>query len=221
MRLFSSLIVVLFLLGLAGCSDNGGGEPDANGGEDAWDASQGDDGLAGDDAGGDDAGSGGDDAGAGGDDAGAGDDGPAIPPDPTPFTLTVAGATDASIVFNQSTCLIYPRPSWVNFRHFWRGTDHNAVLIVEVLGVYAGPGTYDESMGMVRAKLQSEAGSPYDFFFQTDAGQGDTLTLVVENADTRHGVWGEATFSSMHDATGGSITVTPQPVPLWCPDLID
>jgi len=221
MRLFSSLIVVLFLLGLGGCSDNGGGDPDANGGEDAWDASQGDDGMAGDDGGGDDAGSGGDDAGAGGDDAGAGDDGPAIPPDPTPFTLTVAGATDASIVFNQSTCSIYPRPSWVNFRHFWRGTDHNAVLIVEVLGAYTGPGTYDESMGMVRAKLQSEAGSPYDFFFQTDANQGDTLNLVVENADTRHGVWGEVTFSSMHDGTGGSITITPQPVPLWCPDLID
>ena len=219
MRALTFLALIVFML--SGCSDNGGGSPDiVNGepdasGDDAWDASQGDDGVAGDDGGG------GDDAGAGGDDAGAGDDGPMIPPDPTPFTLTVAGATDASIVFNQSTCLIYPRPSWVNFRHFWRGTDHNAVLIVEVLGVYAGPGTYDESMGIVRAKLQSEAGSPYDFYFQTDASQGDTLTLVVENADTRHGVWGEVTFSGMHDATGGSITITPQPVPLWCPDLTD
>ena len=211
------------LLVLSGCSDNGNGSPDVvNGepvpedgtaqdadaaGDDAFDASQGDDAMAGDDG--------------GGDDASAGDDGPMIPPDPTPFTLTVAGATDASIEFDQSTCEIYPRPSWVNFRHFWRGTSHNAVLIVEVLGVYAGPGTYDQSMGMVRAKLQTEAGSPYDFFFQTDANQGDTFTLVVENADTRHGVWGEFTFSSMHDASGGSITVTPQPVPLWCPDLTD
>jgi hypothetical protein len=218
-------LLTVFLL-LTGCSDGGNGSPDILNGEPAPE-----DGTAQDaDAAGDDAWDAGsdddydddyDDAGAGGDDAGAGDDGPAIPPDPTPFTLTVTGATDASIEFDQSTCEIYPRPSWINFRHFWRGTSHNAVLIVEVLGVYAGPGTYDESMGMVRAKLQSEAGSPYDFFFQTDSGQGDTLTLVVENADTRHGVWGEFTFSSMHDASGGSITVTPQPVLLWCPDLID
>jgi hypothetical protein len=219
MRAPAFLTLILFVL--SGCSDNGNGSPDIFNGEDAWDASQGDDGLSGDDGGGDDASAGADDAGAGGDDASAGDDGPMIPPDPTPFTLTVTGATDASIVFNQSTCEIYPRPSWVNFRHFWRGTDHNAVLIAEVLTVYTGPGTYDQSMGMVRAKLQSEAGSPYNFFFQTDATQGDTFTLVVENADIRHGVWGEFTFSSMHDATGGSITVTPQPVPLWCPDLRD
>jgi hypothetical protein len=211
--------LLFILLMLSGCSDDGNGspdvvngEPDASGGDDAWDASQGDDAMAGDD------GFAGDD---GGDDAGKGDDGPVIPPDPTPFTLTVTGATDASIEFDQSTCEIYPRPSWINFRHFWRGTSHNAVLIVEVLGVYAGPGTYDQSMGMVRAKLQTEAGSPYDFFFQTDAAQEDTLTVVVENADTRHGVWGEFSFSSMHDASGGSITVSPQPVPLWCPDLTD
>jgi hypothetical protein len=217
------LLLTVFLL-LPGCSDDGNGspdvvngEPDANGGDDAWDASSDDD--YDDDY--DDAGTGGDDAGVGGDDASAGDDGPVIPPDPTPFTLTVSGATDASIVFDQSTCEIYPRPSWINFRHFWRGTGHNAVLIAEVLGVYSGPGTYDQSMGMVRAKLQSEAGSPYNFFFQTDAAQGDTLTLVVENADIRHGVWGEFTFSSMHDASGGSITIAPQPVPLWCPDLTD
>jgi hypothetical protein len=216
MRALTFLALTMFML--SGCSDNGNGSPDVNGepdaaGDDAFDASQGDDGEdTGDDGGGDDG---------GGDDASAGDDGPAIPPDPTPFTLTVTGATDASIVFNQSTCEIYPRPSWINFRHFWRGTDHNAVLIVEVLGVYAGPGTYDQSMGMVRAKLQSEAGSPYNFFFQTDSAQGDTLTLVVENADIRHGVWGEFSFSSMHDVSGGSITITPQPVPLWCPDLID
>ncbi len=222
MRVLTFLPVFLFLLGLSGCSGDGGGEPDANGGEDALDASPGDDGAAGDDGGGSgDEGGGGDDAGSGGDDAGAGDDGPVIPPDPTPFTLTVTGATDASIEFDQSTCEIYPKPYWTNFRHFWRGTSHNAVLIVEVLGAYSGPGTYDQSMGTVRAKLQSEAGSPYNFFFQTDAAQGDTLTLVVENADTRHGVWGEFTFSSMHDASGGSITATPQPVLLWCPDLID
>ena len=213
-------LLTVFLL-LAGCSDDGNGSPDiVNGepdaaGDDAFDAGSDDDYDYDDDGG-----AGGDDAG-GGDDASAGDDGPMIPPDPTPFTLTVTGATDASIVFNQSTCEIYPRPTWINFRHFWRGTGHNAVLIVEVLGVYAGPGTYDESMGMVRAKLQSEAGSPYNFFFQTDSSQGDTLSLVVENADTRHGVWGEFSFSSMHDASGGSITVTPQPVLLWCPDLID
>jgi hypothetical protein len=219
MRIVTFLVVVLF--GLPGCSDDGGGGTDANGGEDAWDASQGDDGVAGDDGGGDDASNGGDDAGIGADDAGAGDDGPVMPPDPTPFTLTVTGATDATIVFNQSTCLIYPRPAWINFRHFWRGMDHNAVLIVEVMEVYSGPGTYDESMGRVQAKLQSEAGSQYDFFFQTYASQGDTLTINVENADVVHGVWGDFTFSSMHDTSGGVITITPQPVPLWCPDLTD
>ena len=212
------LPVLTVLLFLTGCSDDGNGSPDVNGepdatGDDAWDAGSGDDAYSGDyDDDYDDG---------GGDDASAGDDGPAVPPDPTPFTLTVAGATDASIVFDRPTCEIYPRPTWINFRHFWRGTDHNAVLIVEVLGVYAGPGTYDPGMGTVRAKLQSEAGSPYNFFFQTDTAQGDTLTLVVENADTRHGVWGEFSFSSMHDVNGGSITITPQPVPLWCPDLTD
>jgi hypothetical protein len=223
MRALTFLSVVFLLFAFSGCSDSGNGSPDVDGefdaaGDDAGDPGPGDDGQ---DIG-DDGGAGGDDASTGGDDAGAaGDDGPVIPPDPTPFTLTVTGATEASIEFNQSTCEIYPRPYWTNFRHFWRGSGHNAVLIVEVLGAYSGPGTYDQSMGTVRAKLQSEAGSPYNFFFQTDAVQGDTLTLVVENADTRHGVWGEFTFSSMHDATGGSISITPQPVELWCPDLTD
>jgi hypothetical protein len=211
-------IALMLVLLLPGCSDNGSGEPDANG-EDAWDATSGDDGVAGDEGGGDYLG--GDDGGLG-DDGTAGDDGgKQIPPDPTPFSLTVAGATDATIEFDQPTCEIYPRPSWVNFRHFWRGSGHNAVLIVEVLGVYTGPGTYDQSMNIVRAKLQSEAGSPYDFFYQTDASLGDTLALDIQNADVRYGVWGEFTLSSLHDAAGGSITISPQPVPLWCPDLTD
>jgi len=163
----------------------------------------------------------GDDDTASDDDTAGDDDSQNMPSDPSPFTITFSGSTNEAIVFNYPTCEQYPDPSFVNFRNFWRG-DHNGVLIVEVLGTFAGPGTYDESMGMVRAKLQAESpqGSPYDFFYQTDSTQGDTVSITVEYIDADV-AWGTFTIGGMSDGQGGSVTASPAEIPIWCPDVWD
>jgi hypothetical protein len=172
-----------------------------------------------DDSSGDDDDSAGDDDDTSGDDD---DDSSAMPPDPTPFTVTFSGGSNESIVFSDATCEVYPSPSNVNYRHFWRDPSHNAVLIAEVLGAYTGPGTYDQTMNTVRIKLQAEAplGSPYDFYYGTDTAQGDTVTISVTYAEPAGVTWGEFTFNSI-SGDGGSVTASPLPIPLWCDNLMN
>ncbi|MBN2493989.1 MAG: hypothetical protein JXR96_05310 [Deltaproteobacteria bacterium] len=220
----TAICLVAFPSGYAhlACSGNGGSElPDA--GQDAIKTdgadAGGDEGPpdAGGDPGGPD-GADGADAADGADGAADGGDEPALPPDPTPLSITFSGAIDETIEFTLPSCIIYPRPADVNFRHFWRHPDHNAVLIVEVLTVFEGVGEYDQSMGRVLVKLQSEAGSPYDFFFQTDTGLGDSVSVSVEHADPEGALWGSFTFSGLH-GDGNAVTASPLPVPLWCPEV--
>jgi len=163
----------------------------------------------------------GDDDSADDDDATGEDDttGGEMPPVPAPFTLTLSGGENESIVFDAAECVLYPSPSDINFRTTWRGPDHNAVLIAEVMGAFAGAGSYAIDGAQTRVKLQSEAGSPYSFFYQVDAAQGDSGTVEVIHVDGEAGVaWGEYTFSGMHGGNG-ALTVSPLPIPIWCDDV--
>lgn len=163
-----------------------------------------------DDGGGEESGAA-DDTAAGGDSGGAPD---GLPPDPRPLTVTVTGALGASIVFDQVTCT-HPLNS-SNFRIFWRGSGHVFVLKAEVLGDYAGPGTYSSADTSTRASLQEEAGGSGNYF-TADAAQGDTVTFVMDAHDTDAAeAWGSVTVSGMHGA-GGPIQLEPATVPIWCP----
>lgn len=137
-----------------------------------------------------------------------------LPPDPSPFTLTVSGAYDAQLTFDQPSCQALDGAP--NFRAFWRNAakEHVFVLVADILGVYAGPGSYDETMGRVAVKLQEEAGGSLAYFY---TGEGDTVLITLE-AVTDTEAWGDITVSGMQ-GDQGAISITPQPIPIWCPAL--
>ena len=156
-----------------------------------------------------------DDTTGGGDD----DDTTSMPPDPAPLSLSLGGGESDTIVFDAAECVLYPNPSNINFRTTWRGVDHNAVLIAEVMGAFTGAESYVVDGAQTRVKLQSEAGAPYNFYYQVDVSQGDTGTVDVAHIDAETGLaWGEFTFTGMH-GTNGAITVSPVPIPIWCNDV--
>ena len=177
-----------------------------------------DDTQAGDDDTGDDDSAGDDDS---GDDDAGDDDASQFPADPSPFTLTISGTDSASILFSAGSCQIYPPPSNVNFMQFWRDPSHNAVLVAEIRGPYTGAGTYDETMSTTRVKLLTEAGSTYNFAYQSDPNMGDTTQIDIAYSDPEDVVWGEFTFSGLSGGDGAAITGTPQPLPIWCPEVMN
>jgi len=122
-----------------------------------------------------------------------------------------------TIAFDQPTCSEYPPQTLTSFRNFWRGSDHNAVLIVQVLGGFHGAGTYDSATDPVTVTLQSEAGSPYNFSYALDTAHGDTASLTIDSIDGE--AWGHFSFSALHDSSGGEVTALPMPIPIWCPSV--
>lgn len=161
---------------------------------------------------------GGDDSSGGGDDSAGGDSSeePTFPEDPRPLVLEVSGGYAGTLVFDEPSC------TWTegvaNFRAFWRNSagDHVFVLLAEVLGAFEGPGTYVETQGRIKVALQEEAGG-MNRYFATDTSAGDTVSITVTGVDAEQ-AWGEFEFSSLQGDTG-EVTVTPQPVPIWCPEV--
>jgi len=139
-----------------------------------------------------------------------------LPPDPSPFTVEVTGAHTQSIVFDQSTC---SRPNGSsNLRQFWRGDGHVFVLKVEIMGTATAAGVYSDADHDVRATLQEEAGGSGLYFA---SGGSDTVEVTVEALDDdADEAWGSWTVSGMSDTTGGSVLLSPQPLPLWCPSFL-
>jgi hypothetical protein len=132
----------------------------------------------------------------------------ATPPDPSPFTVTVRGEESLELTFDLPICSV--RAS--NLRTFWRNAagDHVFVLVTDVLGGYAGAGTYTADQG-ARVSLQEEQGGT-GLFWMADAAAGDTVTVTVEYADETR-AWGGVEVSGLG---GGAVTLSPQPLPLWC-----
>jgi len=139
-----------------------------------------------------------------------------LPPDPSPFTLTVSGGPDTTLTFDQPYCNNPTGSS--NFTVIWRdsGDSHVFALLVQLLGDFDGAGTYDYSNANPRIKLQEEAGGQKQFY-QVDPNQGHTLSVTIDHFDEEQ-AWGEFTFSGM-DGSFGPLTVSPQPIPIWCPDV--
>jgi hypothetical protein len=146
------------------------------------------------------------------------DTGPAeMPADPSPFTVTISGALERDLVFDEPDC--YQPLGSANLRVFWRNSQgaHVFFLLAELMGDYAGPGTYDASNAAPRARLQEEAGG-HGYYFYSDPASGDAVTIEVEVAEEDR-AWGSFTIDGMHDGEGGAIQLSPMPVPIWCPVL--
>lgn len=147
------------------------------------------------------------------DDTGSGE----FPADPSPFTISVTGATQQDLVFDLPTC--YQRLGSTQLRVFWRNAagQHHFFLLAELMEGFEGPGTYDASNTSPDGKLQEEAGGEGRYFY-TDSALGDTTSITVEGLEEDR-AWGTFTISGMHDTSGGSIQLSPMPVPIWCPEL--
>ena len=147
------------------------------------------------------------------------DTGDAMPANPAPFTVTVTGAADLTLVFDAPTCTAQAN----NFRVFWRNSSgaHAFVLVAETLGGFTEPGTIDQTSPNTRAKLQEEQGGQGIGPFQTDPPQGDTFALHVDHLDPEgydviQRAWGSFDVGGMH-GTDGAISVAPTNLPVWCP----
>ncbi len=200
------LLAALLLAGLVACNGTKDEPTDLDGGTDGG-ADGGTDGGA----------DGGTDGGADGGTDGATE----LPPKPDPFTLQVTGGANLSLRFDTPTC---QKPKGANnFRAFWRDStgSHVFVLIVDLLGSYAGPGEYDADTHGLKVKLQEEAGGTGGFdYYATSTSQGDTATLNIEHLDEELGIaWGELSFDGLHPSSGAGVEVSPMPVPIWCDSL--
>jgi hypothetical protein len=138
------------------------------------------------------------------------------PEDPSPFTVEVNGEENLTLVFDLPDCSSPLGSS--NLRTFWRSGsgEHVFVLVAEVLGSYAGEGSYSSDSLTVRTKLQEEAGGQARYF-ATDTAQGDSALVVIDSADDTNAI-GEATAATMHSTTG-SIAITPSSFPIYCLDI--
>lgn len=173
----------------------------------------------------------GDDTGGGADggaDGGAADDTggdggtSGLPPKPDPFTLQTTGAANLSLRFDTPTCSKPVGSS--NFRVFWRDStgSHVFVLVGELMGTFTGPGTYDTAGAGAKVKLQEEAGGTgAQDYYATEEAQGDSASITIDHIDEEklEVAWGEFTFTSLHGSTGGALSATPQPIPIWCDAL--
>lgn len=139
-----------------------------------------------------------------------------FPEAPDPFTISVSGAWSGTLTFDTPSCS--HRTGSATFRQFWRGPDHAFVLLVEMFDTFPGePGDYTGADG-VRARLQEEAGGDGNYF---DSQLGDaSSTLRLEGLDTELSqAWGTATAGTLGDGTGGTVTLSPDSLRVWCDHL--
>jgi len=139
-----------------------------------------------------------------------------FPDAPQPFTIAVSGAYSGSLTFDSPSCS--HRTGSTTFRQFWRGSDHVFVLLVEMFDTFPGEtGAYTAADG-VRARLQEEAGGS-GYYFDSATGN-DSATLELEGFDTDlNEVWGAATAGELGDTSGGSVTLSPDAIPVWCDSM--
>ena len=186
----------LLLSLLIGCPTTGGDDDDST---EADDDDSGDDDDAGDD-----------------DDSTAG-----FPASPLPFSFDLAGGLAETITIDTfGSCQNFSGSS--DFRQQWGGANSWA-LRVQITGSYpgagagGGPGTYTEADGVLVTLLRNVANGE---FFQAGANTAHTATLVIEGDDGTN-AWGAVTVDGMTDtaAAGGTVTVTPDAIPVWCSSI--
>ncbi len=139
-----------------------------------------------------------------------------FPAQPDAFTVMVEGTLSQSITFDMPDCS--HRTGSTTFRQFWRGQGHVFVLLVEMFDTFPGEtGAYDASQG-VRVRLQEEAGGSGAYFDSTLGSSSATMTL--DGFDTDAGqAWGAFSAGTLGDGAGGSVTLSPDTLPVWCASL--
>ena len=152
-----------------------------------------------------------------GDGGGTGTTDPTVFPDPpTPFSLEVSGAYTGTLRFDTPSCS--HRTGSTTFRQFWRGSDHVFVLLIEMFDTFPGEaGAYVAADG-VRARLQEEAGGSLYYFDSLSGDNSATLELVGFDTDANQ-VWGSGTVGVLGDSSGGTVTLSPDAVPVWCDSM--
>ncbi len=154
-----------------------------------------------------------DDDSAGDDDTGDDDDSvPTFPPSPLPFTLQLSGGLDEAVTIDTfGSCQNYTGSS--DIRQQWVGSGSWA-LRVQISGTYTGVGSYDETTGVLVTLQRNVANGE---FFQAGANTAHTAALVMEGDDGTN-AWGSVTVDGMTDsaAAGGTVTLTPASIPIWC-----
>ena len=146
--------------------------------------------------------------------AGSGD----LPEKPAPFTVRLSDGT--SLVFDLPTCSHYRGSR--NFRTFWRKEDraHVYVLIMEVMGIFDGAGSYSSTVGTVQVKLQQEAGGDgTGSSYNTGPLEEAEVVVTIDHLD-EDVAWGSASLTAMWNRTEeAEVSVTPSTLPIWCADL--
>ncbi len=153
-----------------------------------------------------------DDDSAGDDDTGDDDDTSSFPASPLPFTLQLAGGLDEAVTIDTfGSCQNYSGSS--DIRQQWVGSGSWA-LRVQISGTYTGAGEYDETTGVLVTLQRNVANGE---FFQAGANTAHTAALTMEGDDGTN-AWGSVTIDGMTDtaAAGGTVTVTPPTIPIWC-----
>jgi hypothetical protein len=92
------------------------------------------------------------------------------------------------------------------------------VLILDITRDFgAAPGSFGADQ--VRVRLQEEAGGTVAYY---DSSLGSaSATAIIEGFDTELGqAWGSVTPGTLGDSAGGSLTISPLDVPIWCASLI-
>jgi hypothetical protein len=90
---------------------------------------------------------------------------------------------------------------------------------MQVMQTFDGAGTYGSADHRVEVKLLEESPRTGAPTYWTDSSGGDTSAIEVTYIDDDL-AWGETTLSGLHDAgSGAAIAVSPNTLPVWCPDI--
>ena len=101
-------------------------------------------------------------------------------------------------------------------RMFWRNKSnaHVFVLLAEVLGDFAGVGTYTSPEHRATIKLQEEAGGQARYFASTDASD---ISIVYEISDENF-IYGSASVETLYNGSE-ALTISPSTFPIWCDNI--
>lgn len=144
------------------------------------------------------------------------DTGPQYPENPSPFTITVSGVYQQTLIFDEPDCSSPTGSS--NMRMFWRNKNdaHVFVLVTEVMGDFTGEGVYSSADVRANVKLQEEAGGSGLYF---GSNTDSNITIDYDFYDEENNfISGTATVDTL-SGNDGDITISPTPYPLWCDDI--
>ena len=144
------------------------------------------------------------------------DTGPQYPENPSPLTITVGGAYQQTLIFDEPDCSSPAGSS--NMRMFWRNKSdaHVFVLVTEVMGDFTGEGVYSSADVRANIKLQEEAGGSGLYFGSTS---DSNITIEYDFYDEENNfISGNATIDTL-SGNDGNITISPSTYPLWCDDI--